>query len=377
MKIAFVVHHYHQEAGHSRYVVELARRFATEHEVHVFALEHREDPSVPIHLHRLPGVRATALTRVLSFIPAATRAVRGDFDVVHAQGACIARCDVMTAHICQAAWHASRRETEGRLRLKDHVFAAVVSPIERALFADRRATRVIAVSERLRRDLALHYGREEGVTVVHHGVAVERFSPGNRAELGAPARGELGLRDGAVVFLFVGDLRKGAEAAIRAVARVPGACLVTVSRTHPGRYRALAAALGVADRVFLCAATDRIERWYAAADAFVLPTPYDAFGMVVTEAMASGLPVVASRAAGASELLTHGADGLLLDRPFDVDELAAHVARLTADGALRDRLGRAARTTAERHTWDRVASATMRVYEEVLAVRAAPPRVRA
>jgi UDP-glucose:(heptosyl)LPS alpha-1,3-glucosyltransferase len=349
----------------------LARRFSAAHEVHVFALEHREDPRWPIRFHRVRGIGATALTRVLSFIPPASRAVRGGFDVVHAQGACVSRCDVMTAHICQAAWHASRRATEGRLRLKDHLFAGVVSPLERLLFTERRATWVIAVSDRLRRDLAEHYGRSARVSVVHHGVAADRFTPANRLKLREPARSELGLASDAVAFLYVGDLRKGAEPAIRALARVPGARLVAVSRTPPARYRALAKAVGVPDRVFLLPPTDHIERWYAAADGFVLPTPYDAFGMVVTEAMASGLPVLVSRAAGAAELVTEGEDGFLLDRPFDVAGITAHLARLTSDRELRARVGAAARRTAERQTWDRVASETMAVYEQVLALRRA------
>ena len=56
-------------------------------------------------------------------------------------------------------------------------------------------------------------------------------------------------------------------------------------------------------------ATHTVERYYAAADVFVFPTPYDAFGMVLTEAMACGLPVITTTAAGAAELVAHGQIG--------------------------------------------------------------------
>jgi len=228
MRIAFVVHHYHQEAGHSRYVVELARRFSVQHEVHVFANEFREDPAWRIWFHRVPAWNATALTRVLSFILPASWAVRRGFDIVHSQGACVLCCDVMTAHICQRAWHRSRLEVEGRLRFKDYLFASVVSPLERALMSPRRATRVICISDRLRRDLAEYYGRTKEVSVIHHAVDLDRFSPGQRERFRRSTRERLGLADTNVAFLFVGDLRKGLAPAIRALPHAAGACLVAV-----------------------------------------------------------------------------------------------------------------------------------------------------
>ncbi len=369
MKIALVVHHYHQEAGHSRYVVELARRFVADHEVHVFANEFREDPACGITFHRIPAWNASALTRILTFIGPATWAVRGGFDIVHAQGACVLRCDVMTAHICQRAWFQARVDLEGRLGFKDHLFAAVVSPLERALSRRSRAPFVICISDRLRRDFERWYGRTEDVSVIHHGVALDRFSPESRNRFRGPTRHRLGLADHEVAFLFVGDLRKGFVPALRALSQAPGARLVAVSRTAPAPYLALAGSLGVAERVLLCPPTDQIEAYYAAADAFVLPTPYDAFGMVITEAMAAGLPVVTTRAAGASELIRNEENGLLLDSPFDEHDVARQLRRLTTAPTERERLGAAARRTVETLTWDEVARRTMNVYRQTLALR--------
>ncbi len=94
-----------------------------------------------------------------------------------------------------------------------------------------------------------------------------------------------------LLYLFVGDLRKGFAQAIAALAEAPGR-LVGVSRTDPAEMLALAGELGVIDRVTRRASQPTISsEYYAAADTFVFPTPYDAFGMVITEAMACGLPV--------------------------------------------------------------------------------------
>ncbi len=64
-----------------------------------------------------------------------------------------------------------------------------------------------------------------------------------------------------------------------------------------------------------------IRKWYKAADVFLLPTQYDAFGMVITEAMASGLPVIVPKDAGAAELIHNAIDGLLIERWDSIDDI--------------------------------------------------------
>jgi UDP-glucose:(heptosyl)LPS alpha-1,3-glucosyltransferase len=123
----------------------------------------------------------------------------------------------------------------------------------------------------------------------------------------------------------------------------------------------------VADRVIFHPHSRRVETFFAAADAFVFPTLYDSFGLVICEAMASGLPVVTSRAAGAAELITDGEDGLLTDQPWDADAIAAHLARLRDDPGLRERLSVAGRARIEPFTWDRTAEQTLAVYRRAMA----------
>src|SRR5271169_1834888 len=79
LKIAFVVHDYHRSGGHSRYVAELATRFAKEHEVHVFANRIVDDGTPGIQYHHVPAWRANAFTTVLSFALPATLQVGRDF----------------------------------------------------------------------------------------------------------------------------------------------------------------------------------------------------------------------------------------------------------------------------------------------------------
>ena len=371
LKIAFVVHDYNRVFGHSRYVAELAERFAAFHDVHVFANRFDGLPA-SIAGHRVPALRGSALATIFSFFVPASIMVGRRFDIVHAQGFSVFRPDIVTAHISNARWLAGRRRLEGeRLSWRERLFGALVIPAERRSLRDPRAT-AIAISSALSGDLAADYGRSAETVVIPHGVDQHQFHPGVRAEFRASTRREHGIGECATLFLFVGDFRKGMEVAIRALAEVPAGHLLGISRTGHEPYRTIAEACGVSQRVTMLPATDAIERYYGAADVLVLPTPYDAFGMVITEAMACGIPVITTPLAGAAELLTDRVHGLLVKSPSDVAGLASAMNQLAADAGMRQRMGRAAATLMLEHTWDRVADRTLAVYYEHVARRRGP-----
>jgi UDP-glucose:(heptosyl)LPS alpha-1,3-glucosyltransferase len=370
LKIAFVVHDYNRVLGHSRYVAELAERFAAAHDVHVFANRFDRLPAgiVP---HRVPAVRMSALATIFSFPLPASMMVGHGFDIVHAQGLTVFSPDIVTAHISNARWLEGRRLLEGdNLSWRERLFAALVIPAERSCLRDDRAT-AIAISTALREDLASNYGRRAKTVVIPHGVDQAQFHPGVRVQFREIVRRELELDDATPLFLYVGDFRKGFDAAIRALEQVEDAHLLGISRTPQEPYRAVAAAYNVSSRVTMLPATSEIQRYYGAADVLVLPTPYDAFGMVITEAMACGLPVITTPLAGAAELLTDGVHGLLIQSPTDIAALATAMTSLASDAEARARMGAAASALMREHTWDRVADRTLAVYYDHVARRQA------
>ena len=366
MKIAYLVHDFRRFEGQGRYTVELATRFSENHDVHVFANYVPEDEKARnIHFHHVPCSRANALATVVTFAAGIPLVLRDQFDIVHGQGFCAFRGNLLTAHICNQAWHAALERSSGRLMPKQRVYGEITRFLERKVYRSSRLRKVIAVSERVSRDLRSNYGCTAPIEIIRHGVDLERFHPRNRSVMRCAVRRELGLTDKMFTFVFVGDLRKGAAHCVKALAECPEAGLILVSRSEFGPYRDQAVKLDVSDRVRFVDATRQVERYYAAADAFLLPTPYDAFAMVVTEAMASGLPVAVSREAGASELITDRVNGLLLKQHDDVAALAESMNLLRTDADLADRLGNCARGTVEKYSWDTVADQTLKVYESV------------
>jgi len=366
MRIAYLVHDYHRAVGHSRYVAELASRFAKEHEVHVFANRIERNGASGIHFHTVPAWRANALTAVVTFALPATFQPDRKFDIIHSQGFCGFRGNVFTGHICNRAWHLALEKLEGGPTYRERIFDAVATALEHTVYRSVRHGAVVAISRRVAEDLVRYYHCPAPIHVIHHGVDLELFRPANRQRWRTEMRAQYGFRDDETVFLFMGDMRKGAMRSIEALSKLERGRLWFVSRSETGCYRAKADEAGLGDRVVFAGPTDQPQKFYAAADAFVLPSPYDAFGMVVSEAMATGLPVIVSREAGASELIEHGQNGLLLEDVTSAEEFAQHMRSLANDPAWAAELGRKARNTVEPMTWDAVAAETMRVYREVV-----------
>ena len=129
------------------------------------------------------------------------------------------------------------------------------------------------------------------------------------------------------------------------------------------RMRGAVACLGLGDRVRVEGFAADPRPYYAAADAFVLPTKFDPFSNATAEALACGLPVITTAANGVSELMTDGLEGMVLADPYNLRGLAEALARL--QDADRKRMGEAGRALAERLTWKRHVDGMLAVYDAV------------
>jgi glycosyltransferase involved in cell wall biosynthesis len=133
---------------------------------------------------------------------------------------------------------------------------------------------------------------------------------------------------------------------------------------QPPELLELARSLDLGDRVSLLGFREDVERYYQAADLFVLPSVHETFSLAALEAAASGLPLVAARVGAVDELVGDGEAGIAVD--LAPEAMGAAVARLAADPRLRARLGASARRRAEPYTWERSARAMLAIYRELL-----------
>lgn len=188
-------------------------------------------------------------------------------------------------------------------------------------------------------------------TVIGHGINTDAFHP---AQNRAAARDELGLPGLKLVGCF-GRIRPGkgsdvfVDAMLRVLAARPGVGAVLVGRatfTHTDFLAALRdkiVAAGLADRLLILpeVGTSEMPRWYRALDVFVAPQRWEGFGVTPLEAMASGLPVVATTVGAFPEIVAD--DTGILVAPSDVEALAAATARLLDDPERAEEMGVAGR----------------------------------
>ena len=166
------------------------------------------------------------------------------------------------------------------------------------------------------------------------------FSPERRAALRASSRAELGIGEQDKVIAFVANEleRKGFATLTAALARLDdkNVKLLSIGRTDPEATRALARADGLEARTIVAGSSSDVAVPLAAADAMVLPTRYEPWGLVIVEALATGIPVVTTRLAGAAQEILEGRTGALVDDPDDVDGFADGIAWALDDGGPED-----------------------------------------
>lgn len=267
-----------------------------------------------------------------------------------------------------------------RLRLTLSPWHRYTLAMERKLFASPWLRTVLCTSKMVRDDIQARFGLpEERLPVLYNAADPELFSPARR-EQGAEVRARFRIAPDAPLFLLVGSgfRQKGVGTAIAALAKLPAPAhlLIVGDDPRPRAFKRLARKHDIRERVTFAGVQGDMPPIYGAADAFVLPSDYDAFPDAAMEAMASGLPLVASTCSGAAELVSEHDAGFTC-APRDPDALAAHM-RALLDPVVRAALGANARNGVAQLTPAAMTLKLVLLYKDLLAASiahrtAAPP----
>jgi D-inositol-3-phosphate glycosyltransferase len=268
------------------------------------------------------------------------------------------------------AQRSEERETPRRIEVETQVMA----------FADR----LVAATPLEKAQMVWLYGADPcKIEVVPCGVDLSLFRPLSKER----SRQQLGICDRLYMVLFVGRIEplKGIDTLLRAMAIVvkdfprweEEICVCIVGgdasekpetiNAEMERLRALREELGISDLVtFLGAqAQDTLPCYYSAADAVVVPSHYESFGMVALEAMACGIPVIASKVGGLSFTVQDGITGFHVPER-DPEALAEKIRLLLKDHDLRSKLGAQAAQWAQCYSWPKVADRIVSLYRRLV-----------
>ncbi len=335
MNLAFCLVKYFPYGGLQRDFLHIAEACrARGHDVNVFAGSWQGDIPEGFHVSVLPHWGVTNHGRRMRFVRSLNKTLAAHpFDVVIGFNKLPGLDVYFTADPCfaakawsKSAWYRMTRRSRCYLRL------------ERAVFDRHASTRILLLTQREKDLFQKYYDTgEDRFHFLPPGIAKDRLVSDNTGEIRAQVRGELAIAPEHHMVLMVGTgyRRKGVDRAILALAALPRplyeqAWLVVVGDNKIKPFQQMARASGVLDHVkFLGGRTD-VPRFLAAADLLLHPAYREAAGMVLIEAMAAGLPVLATDVCGYGFHIQRADAGLLIPSPFEQAALNQRLARMLA-----------------------------------------------
>lgn len=404
LRLAVVSPFVDRRHGTERALAELLERLARIYhcEIHLYSQRVEdlalEDPdalrtpdSGAIYWHKVPSVPGPHLLAYLWWFFANhiqrfwdVRVHGLNFDLLYSPGINAFDADAISVHIVfQEFYRRVRPRLSFRgaplslwpILLHRHFYYGLICFLERRIYACRH-TALTAISRHAADCLAEFYRRDD-VCIVRHGVDIGTFHPAVRAARRDAARASFQIAPSEFCLLLIGNdwKSKGLDALLQAMSHCADLPLkLLVAGTDDRRnYAETIGVLHLEGKVRFLDPSPDVVQFYAAADAYVGPSLEDAYGLPILEAMACGLPVIASARAGASEILRDAENGFLLRNPEDSLELAGLLRCLCSDPAPRLRIGEEAARTAAQESWDRHAADTWEFLNAVLRRRAASP----
>jgi glycosyltransferase involved in cell wall biosynthesis len=231
--------------------------------------------------------------------------------------------------------------------------------------------KIIVVSEEMKKQLTEQYAVDPSanIEVIWNAVDSEIFVCDRGLRLADRSRWGLSTTDFVIIMVARLDEQQKAQtaalAALRGVPTEPRRSVLLLVGEGPSRsmLQARAAELGIGDRVIFAGRLSTVQPALNVADVAILPSRNEGLPFALLEAMASGLPVIASRIAGIPELVQDEVSGLLI-KPADTHELRSKLCLLYGDNDLRARLGKAAQETVRtRFSLRSMVEATLKAYE--------------
>jgi UDP-glucose:(heptosyl)LPS alpha-1,3-glucosyltransferase len=389
LKIAVVSPFLDKRHGSERIIVEWLSHLPDEFEIHLYSQQVEDFDQSKFTWHRILKLPGPLLLNFLWWVAANRlwrywdQRFRGlGYDLVFSSGANCLDADVICVHIVFAKYVRQVRSEMDfarnpiwewpRLLHRKLYYRISVFMEDRAY--KNRATALVVNSRKTVGELREFFGRTDHIPVLHVGLDHDVFNTVTRAKLRETARNALAIPQNQFVLILVGNdwRNKGVSVLLNALAdlRDRPIRLLVVTGEDLSACRRLVTEKVLDGRVVFLPPRKDIEFYYAAADAYAGPSLQDAYGIPPAEAMACGLPVIVSAAAGVSEIVTNDVDGMILDDPKDATKLAAMIRRLYEDQDFRDRLGVKAAETARQYTWERNGRELSAIFEEVVRRKA-------
>lgn len=373
MKIAIIRQKFVLYGGAEQFADSFIHQLAESgHEVHIFANSWTPSHHSNIHHHFVETLNLNAFLRTLSFARSVARKIRAQhFDIIQSHEKTWLQDVYRAGDGCHIKWLNQRGKQISfikKLFLFLNPFHQLILKLEKNIFESGRCKKIIAISQMVKEDILENYNcPPENISVVYNGVDLNRFHPNNKSIFRKSIRNQLGIPESSILILFVGSgfERKGLQFLLKSTEHLwkEDWRLLLMGKGNFEKFMRYAPA-NKRDRIIAKEPDPEIEKYYAAADLFILPSIYEPFGNANLEALASGLPVITTKYCGASNIIDSNQNGLIVDDPFNPKEIAEKINSLF-DFSARENMARKARELAEQFPLERNNREMLAIYESI------------
>lgn len=370
MKIAIVTHKFVKGEGQGRVNYEIAKKAINQNNKTILiASEIDENLKKNENItHKIIDVKKwpTDLIKNLIFAYKSSKWLKKNkeqYDILIANGF-ITFCpsEINQVHFVHSSWIKSQfhpfKIKKSFYGLYQWIYNRLNSYLEKKSF--NKSKIIVAVSNKVKNELIQIGVAKEKIKIILNGVDTNEFFPKkvNRKYLKIPDKVPLAL--------FIGDIktkRKNLDTVLKALKYVPNLNLIVVGDTKNSPYIRLTEKLKLTKKVHFLGYRKDVSNIMQAVDFFVFPSRYETAGLVVLEAMASGLPIITAKTVGCSEIITPEC-GIILGNPNDIKALAKTMNELMNNIKKRKSMGKAARKIAERYTWNIMAKKYINLFQK-------------
>lgn len=245
--------------------------------------------------------------------------------------------------------------------------------VRRIIFNLATKVDVITTPSQSMKKLISHYGIKKEIVVIPNAINLEVFQERNEEQCKKLVE-QAGLKDSDIVLLYVGRIsfEKNVDKIIKALAIMKKRNITNVKLLLVGegtalkQIREMVYSEGISDMVKFIGAVNNeiIKYFYQISDIFTFTSTSETFGMVIIEALASGLPVLAIKAPGVVDIVTDGVEGLLVED--EISQFAERLEILVKNRNLRKKLSEGARNTAQRYNVDTISDQMLNLYQRLI-----------
>jgi UDP-glucose:(heptosyl)LPS alpha-1,3-glucosyltransferase len=375
MKIAIIRQKFVLYGGAEQFADGFIHQLAESgHEVHIFANRWTPSHHNNIHHHFVATLHFNSFVRTLSFARSVAQKIREQhFDIIQSHEKTWTQDVYRAGDGCHIKWLSQRSRNLSPLQnlfLYLNPFHQLILKLEKNIFESGQCKKIIAISQMVKNDILENYKcPPENIAVVYNGVDLKRFHPENKNTYRKLIRKKLGIPESSTLILFVGSgfERKGLQFLLESTAYLKNE-----------DWRLLLIGKGKFEKFMRYAPTNKhpqiiakepdpeIEKYYAAADIFILPSIYEPFGNANLEALATGLPVITTRYCGAADIIDNKQNGLVVEDPFNPEEIADKIRYLFTPSS-RETMGENARELAEQFPLERNSREMLKIYECIIS----------